>query len=85
MSEREQFIKSVKRNKKSLIAIMIMPILGMVISIILILWKIPKNAIITVPIILVLILSHILLVRWIIGKMDELLEKEEEKDIQDKE
>lgn len=85
MSEREQFIKSVKRNKKSVIGIMIMPILGMVISIILILWKIPKNAIITVPIILVLILSHILLVRWIIGKMDELLEKEEEKDNQDKE
>ena len=85
MSEREQFIKSVKRNKKALIGIMIMPILGMVIAVILILWKTPQNAIISVPIILVLIFVHVLLVRWIIGKMDELLEMKDEQENQDNE
>ena len=73
MSDREQFLESIKRNKKTLIAIMMLPVLGMIIAILLILWQSPDSAMITVPIIIVLIVAHGLLIRWILRKMDDIL------------
>ena len=74
MSDREIFVESVKRNKKTLIAVMLLPVLGMVIAIILILWKSPQSALVTIPIIVVLMIIHGLLVRWVLGKVDEILD-----------
>jgi len=75
MSDREQFIQSVKRNRKALIGIMMLPVVGMILAVILILWRMPQSAMTAIPIILVLMLVHGLLVRWLLGKMNLLLEE----------
>ena len=75
MSDREQFIESVKRNRKALIGIMMLPVVGMILAVILILWRMPHSAMTAIPIILVLMIVHGLLVRWLMGKMNLLLEE----------
>lgn len=75
MSERELFINSINRNRKALIGLMMLPVVGMILAIILILWRTPQSAMTTIPIILVLIFVHGLLVRWLLGKMNELLKE----------
>ena len=75
MSDREQFIESVKRNRKALIGIMMLPVVGMILAVILILWRMPQSAMTAIPIILVLMIVHGLLVRWLMGKMNLLLEE----------
>lgn len=49
------------------IAVLVHPLVGMVIATTLILWRSPPNAIRTVGIILVIMVQHVLLVRWITG------------------
>ena len=75
MSDREQFIESVKRNRKALIGIMMLPVVGMILAVILILWRMPQSAMTAIPIILVLMIVHGLLVRWLMEKMNLLLEE----------
>jgi len=75
MSERDLFIKSIKRNRNALIGIMMLPVVGMILAIILILWRTPQSAFTAVPIILVLMFVHGLLVRWLLGKMNALIEE----------
>ena len=80
MSDREQFIQSVKRNRKALIGIMMLPVVGMILAVILIMWRMPQSAMTAIPIILVLMLVHGLLVRWLMGKMNLLLEEAREQE-----
>ena len=73
MSDKEQILENLQRNRKTLLAIMLLPVFGMIIAILLIIWQSPKSAIISVPIILFLAVIHGLLVRWIMKKMDDII------------
>jgi glucan phosphoethanolaminetransferase (alkaline phosphatase superfamily) len=64
--------KSFKQNKGILLAIMMMPVFGMVIAIPLIVWKAPGAVIVAVPVILLLMAQYFLLVYWISKKIDQM-------------
>ncbi|MDH5791260.1 MAG: hypothetical protein OEZ44_03680 [Candidatus Bathyarchaeota archaeon] len=64
--------KSFKQNKGILLAILMMPVFGMVIAIPLIIWKAPGAVMVAVPIILLLMAQYFLLVYWISKKIDQM-------------
>lgn len=64
--------KSFKQNKGILLAIMMMPVFGMVIAIPLIVWKAPGAVTVAVPVILLLMAQYFLLVYWISKKIDQM-------------
>ena len=64
--------KSFKQNKGILLAILMMPVFGMVIAIPLIIWKAPGTVMVAVPIILLLMAQYFLLVYWISKKIDQM-------------
>ncbi len=74
MSETTSFKDSVKKNRSALLAILMLPVLGMAISIPLIIWKAPKNMGVALGIIVVLIAQYTLLVWWISKRIDQLIE-----------
>jgi len=74
MSETTGFKDSIKKNRSTLLAILMLPVLGMVISIPLIIWKAPKNMGVAVGIIVLLMAQYALLVWWISKKIDQLIE-----------
>jgi len=63
-----------KKNRNTLLAILLIPVLGMVIAIPLIIWKAPKTMMVALGVIGVLIVQYILLVRWISKRIDQLTE-----------
>jgi len=63
-----------KKNRNTLLAILLIPVLGMVIAIPLIIWKAPKTMMVALGVIAVLIVQYILLVRWISKRIDQLTE-----------
>jgi hypothetical protein len=63
-----------KKNRNVLLAIMMIPVLGMVIAIPLIIWKAPKTMMVALGVIAVLIVQYTLLVRWISKRIDQLTE-----------
>ncbi len=74
MSETTNFKDSVKKNRGALLAILMLPVLGMAVSIPLIIWKAPKNMGVALGIIVVLIAQYTLLVWWISKRIDQLIE-----------
>ncbi len=69
MSESSNFKESLRQNRVILLAILMMPVFGMVIAIPLIFWKAPGSVMVAIPIILLLMAQYLLLVYWIYIKM----------------
>lgn len=72
MGESSNFRDRLKQNKGILLAILMIPVFGMIIAIPLIIWKAPGTLMVAVPIILILMAQYLLLVYWISKKMDQL-------------
>ena len=72
MGESSNFKDRLKQNKGILLAILMIPVFGMIIAIPLIIWKAPGTLMVAVPIILILTTQYLLLVYWISKKMDQL-------------
>ena len=75
MDESNEFTASLKRNRTIILIILMLPVIGMTISIPLIVWRAPSNMVIVLAVIVVLMAQYILLVRWIAKRMDKLTAK----------
>jgi len=73
MSESHDFKDSLRRNRRILLAILMMPVIGMVIAIPLIIWRTPESVMVAIPIIVLLIIQYSLLVLWISRKMNQMM------------
>jgi hypothetical protein len=71
MDESSNFRESLKQNRGILLAILMMPVFGIVIATPLIIWKAPGAVIVAVPIILLIIAQYLLLVYWISKKIGQ--------------
>ncbi len=74
MSGDSSYKDYMKKNRNTMLAILMLPVLGMVIAIPLIIWKAPKTMMVVLGVIGVLILQYSLLVRWISKRIDQLTE-----------
>ncbi len=74
MSEDSSYKDFMKKNRNTLLVIMMIPVLGMVIAIPLIIWKAPKTMMVALGVIGILIVQYTLLVRWISKRIDQLTE-----------
>ncbi len=74
MSGDSNYKDYMKKNRNMLLAILMLPVLGMVIAIPLIIWKAPKTMMVVLGVIGVLIVQYSLLVRWISKRIDQLTE-----------
>ncbi len=72
MSETYNFKDVIRKNRKVLLAILMLPMVGMAIAIPLIFWRVPRVVRVAIPIILVLMAQHALLVYWISKKMNQI-------------
>ena len=72
MSDKTNFADVIRKNRLTLLAILMLPVVGMVIAIPLILWRVPGAARVAIPIILVLMVQYMLLVVWISRKMNQI-------------
>lgn len=72
MSESSNFKESLRRNRVILLAILMLPVIGMAIAIPLIIWRVPGSVMVAIPIIILLMAQYILLVFWINKKIDQL-------------
>ena len=72
MSDKTNFADVIRKNRLTLLAILMLPVVGMVIAIPLILWRVPGAARVAIPIILVLMVQYMLLVVWIFRKMNRI-------------
>ena len=74
MSDKTNFADVIRKNRLTLLAVLMLPVIGMAIAIPLILWRVPGAARIAIPIILVLMVQYTLLVVWISRKMSQVTE-----------
>jgi hypothetical protein len=74
MSGDSSYKDYMKKNRNVFLAILMLPVLGMVIAIPLIIWKAPKTMMVALGLIVVLIVQYSLLVRWISKKIDQMTE-----------
>lgn len=74
MSDKTNFADVIRKNRLTLLAVLMLPVIGMAIAIPLILWRVPGAARVAIPIILVLIVQYTLLVVWISRKMSQVTE-----------
>lgn len=72
MGESSNFKESLRRNRVILLAILMLPVMGMAIAIPLIIWRVPGSVMVAIPIIILLMVQYILLVFWINKKIDQL-------------
>jgi hypothetical protein len=72
MSASSNFTDVISKNRWAILAILMLPVVGMVIAIPLILWRTPGAAKVAIPIILLLIVQYTLLVIWISKKMSQI-------------
>ena len=72
MSSDTSHVEMIKQKRNLLLAILMLPVVGMAISILLIYWRVPHMTWTAIPIILILMLQYVLLVRWIKKKIDVL-------------
>lgn len=75
MSDPQKMKEGIIKNRTILLVILMMPVMGMAISIPLIMWKKPESAMVALPIIGFLIIQYSLLVLWISRKMKQLTAK----------
>ena len=71
MSDKTNFADVIRKNRLTLLAVLMLPVIGMAIAIPLILWRVPGAARVAIPIILVLMVQYTLLVVWISRKMSQ--------------
>ena len=74
MSGDSSYKDYMKKNRNVLLAILLLPVLGMVIAVPLIVWKAPKTMMVVLGVIGVLIVQYSLLVRWISKRIDQMTE-----------
>jgi len=72
MSETSDFKDVIRKNRRALLAILMLPVVGMAIAIPLIIWRVPGVVRVAIPIILVLMAQYALLVYWISKKMNQI-------------
>ncbi len=72
MSSDTSHVEAIKQKRNLLLAILLLPVVGMGISMLLIYWRFPHMIGTALPIIFLLILQYVLLVRWIKKKIDVL-------------
>lgn len=72
MSETSNFKDVIRKNRRALLAILMLPVVGMAIAIPLIIWRVPGVVRVAVPIILVLMAQYALLAYWISKKMNQI-------------
>jgi hypothetical protein len=72
MSETSNFKDVIRKNRRALLAILMLPVVGMAIAIPLIIWRVPGVVRVAIPIILVLMAQYALLVFWISKKMNQI-------------
>jgi hypothetical protein len=75
MGESNDFDASLKKNRNLFLAILMMPVAGMMVAIPIIVWRAPSNMNIVLALIVVMMVQYILLVNWIIKRMDKLTVK----------
>ena len=75
MAESNDFTASLKKNRTIILAILMLPVIGMAISIPLIVWRAPSNMNLVLALIVVMMVQYILLVNWIVKRMDKLTVK----------
>ncbi len=75
MDESNEVKASIKKNRNMFLAILMMPVAGMMASIPIIVWRAPSNMNIVLAVIVVLMAQYILLVNWIVKRMDKLTAK----------
>ena len=72
MSETSNFKDVIRKNRRTLLAILMLPVIGMAIAIPLIIWRVPGVVRVAIPIILALMAQYALLVYWISKKMNQI-------------
>jgi FtsH-binding integral membrane protein len=72
MSDKTNFADVIRKNRLTLLAVLMLPVIGMAIAIPLILWRVPGVARVAIPIIIVLMVQYTLLVVWISRKMSQI-------------
>ena len=72
MGETPNFKESLKQNRVILLAVLMLPVVGMAIAIPLIVWRVPGSVMVAIPIIILLMAQYIILVIWISKKIDQL-------------
>ncbi len=75
MGESNDFDTSLKKNRNLFLAILMMPVAGLMVAIPIIVWRAPRNMNIVLALIVVIMVQYILLVTWIIKRMDKLTVK----------
>ena len=73
MGKPSNFKDVLRKNRNTLLAILMLPLVGMAIAIPLIVWRVPGVVKVAVPIILVLMIQYILLVVWISKKINQMI------------
>ena len=72
MSGDSNYVEMIEQKRNLLLAILLLPVVGMGISMLLIYWRFPHMIGTALPIIFLLMLQYVLLVRWIKKKIDVL-------------
>jgi len=72
MSDSNDFNAVIIQNRRILLAILMLPVIGMAIAIPLIMWKIPERIMVAGGVILFLMVQYLLLVWWIAKKMNKI-------------
>lgn len=72
MEEPSSFKENLRQNRGILLAILMLPVIGMAIAIPLIIWRVPGSVMVAIPIIILLMAQYILLVIWISKKIDQI-------------
>ena len=72
MSESKDFISILKQNQKILMAILMLPIMGMIIALLLITWRLPERIMVAGGVIVFLMVQYLILIWWITKKMNQL-------------
>ena len=72
MSNDSSRVEMIKEQRNVLLVVLMMPVVGMIISILLIYWRFPHRVGTAIPIIFVIMIQYMLLVGWIKKKIDDL-------------
>ena len=72
MSETKDFNTVLRQNRTILLAILTLPVIGMIIALLLIMWRAPEKIMVTGGVITFLMVQYLLLVWWITKKMNQI-------------
>jgi hypothetical protein len=73
MNENKDFKTVLKKNRRILLAILMLPVIGMLIAIPLIMWKAPQSLLVAGGVIAFLLVQYLLLVWWISKKIEQII------------